>query len=213
MRKTLNLVVLLSGQGSIFEALCQAIKTKQLDAKILAVISDNPQAYGLIRAQENQIPTIILSMKNYTDKEAFQIALKETLLELSPDLIVLAGFMCILAPSIVQAFPYQILNIHPALLPKYPGLNTHARVLASGDTEHGSTVHFVDEGLDSGPILAQEKLAILSGGSVAELEERVKTLEKKLYPKVLQWFAEDRIQIKQGQVFLDNQLLKDLNKF
>lgn len=186
MTKKLRLVVLLSGDGSIFEAIVAAIEAQQLNAEILMVISDNPNAYGLTRARLHKLNTQVISAKEYNDKSEFQRALKEALLSLNPDFIVLSGFMRILAADIIQAFPKRILNIHPALLPKYPGLHTHERVLAAGDKKHGTTVHFVDEGLDSGPIIAQRELTVLPGDTAESLQQRIKELEKVLYPEVLQ---------------------------
>ena len=182
MRSPLRLVVLLSGEGSIFEAIVKAIDEKKLTAEIICVISDNDKAYGLTRAHNHHITTQIIAPKNFADKTMFQSALKKALLELNPDLIVLSGFMRILSADIIDMFPQRIVNIHPALLPKYPGLHTHERVLAANETEHGSTVHFVDAGLDTGPIIAQRKLAILPNDTAESLQQRVKQLEQQLYP-------------------------------
>lgn len=190
MKKKLRLVVLLSGDGSIFEAIVTAIEAQRLNAEILMVISNNPNAYGLTRARLHNLNTQVINAKEYNDKSEFQQALKETLINLNPDFIVLSGFMRILAADIIQAFPKRILNIHPALLPKYPGLHTHERVLAAGDKQHGTTVHFVDEGLDSGPIIAQRELTVLPEDTVESLQQRVKALEKVLYPEVLQRLAD-----------------------
>lgn len=191
----MQLVVLLSGQGTLFEAIATAIEEKRLNAQIVKVISDNPKAYGLERAKKYHIETWVIDAKTFVDKNEFQTALKTALINENPDLIVLSGFMRILSPGIVRAFPKRIINIHPALLPRYPGLHTHERVLQAGDTEHGTTVHFVDEGLDSGPIIAQRKLTVLPEDTPESLEERVKTLERVLYPEVLQWFAEGSIKL------------------
>ncbi len=193
MKKKLRLVVLLSGDGSIFEAIIAAIEAQRLNAEILMVISDNPNAYGLTRARLHNLNTQVINAKEYNDKNEFQRALKETLIDLNPDFIVLSGFMRILAADIIQAFPKRILNIHPALLPKYPGLHTHERVLAAGDKQHGTTVHFVDEGLDSGPIIAQRELTMLPEDTAESLQQRVKELEKVLYPEVLQKFSEKKM--------------------
>ena len=190
MKKKLRLVVLLSGDGSIFEAIIAAIEAQRLNAEILMVISDNPNAYGLTRARLHNLNIQIINAKEYNNKNEFQHALKETLINLNPDFIVLSGFMRILAADIIQAFPKRILNIHPALLPKYPGLHTHERALAAGEKKHGTTVHFVDEGLDSGPIIAQRELTILPEDTVESLQQRVKELEKVLYPEVLQRLAD-----------------------
>ncbi|MCD6046153.1 MAG: phosphoribosylglycinamide formyltransferase [Gammaproteobacteria bacterium] len=190
MKKPLRLVVLLSGDGSIFEAIVEAIEAQRLNAEILMVMSDNPNAYGLTRARLHNLNTHTINVKEYSDTNAFQRALKEALVTLKPDFIVLSGFMRILAADIIQAFPKRILNIHPSLLPQYPGLHTHERVLAAGDKKHGTTVHFVDEGLDSGPIIAQRELTILPEDTAESLQQRVKELEKVLYPEVLQRLAD-----------------------
>jgi phosphoribosylglycinamide formyltransferase 1 len=190
MTKKLRLVVLLSGDGSIFEAIVQAIEAQRLNAEIIMVISDNPNAYGLTRARSHKLRIDIINPKDYSDKKDFQAALKKALVILNPDFIVLSGFMRILAADIIRAFPQRILNIHPSLLPKYPGLHTHERVLAAGDEKHGTTVHFVDEGLDSGPILAQRELIVSPEDTAESLQQRVKALEKVLYPEVLQKLTE-----------------------
>ncbi len=190
MKKPLRLVVLLSGDGSIFEAIVTAIEEQRLNARILMVISDNPVAYGLTRARLHKLSTDIINAKEYSNKNDFQVALKKALIILNPDFIVLSGFMRILAADIIHAFPKRILNIHPSLLPKYPGLHTHERVLAAGEKIHGTTVHYVDAGLDSGPIIAQRELIVLPEDTTESLQRRVKELEKALYPEVLQRFAE-----------------------
>lgn len=190
MKKPLRLVVLLSGDGSIFEAIATAIEEQRLNAHILMVISDNPTAYGLTRARLHKLSTDIIHAKEYSNKNDFQVALKKALVLLNPDFIVLSGFMRILAADIIHAFPKRILNIHPSLLPKYPGLHTHERALAAGEKKHGTTVHYVDEGLDSGPIIAQRELMVLPEDTAESLQQRVKELEKVLYPEVLQSLAE-----------------------
>jgi phosphoribosylglycinamide formyltransferase-1 len=186
MKKNLRLVILLSGDGSIFEAIIQAIEAQRLNAEIVRVISDNPNAYGLTRARLHNLNTQIINPKDYSNKNDFQAALKKALVILNPDFIVLSGFMRILAADIIQAFPKRILNIHPSLLPKYPGLHTHERILAAGEKKHGTTVHYVDEGLDSGPIIAQRELVVLPEDTADSLQRRVKELEKVLYPEILQ---------------------------
>ncbi len=191
----MRLIVLLSGSGTLFEAIAMAIEEKRLNAQVVKVISDNPKAYGLERAKKHHIETLVIDAKTFADKNEFQAALKTALINENPDLIVLSGFMRILSPELVRAFPKRIINIHPALLPRYPGLHTHERVLQAGDTEHGTTVHFVDEGLDSGPIIAQRKLEVLPEETPESLQERVKELERVLYPEVLEWFVKGSIKL------------------
>lgn len=185
----LRIVVLLSGHGSNLQAILDAIAKQELDADILAVISDKSDAYGLQRAQQQRIPTQCLETRDYPTREAFDNALQHAIDALDPDFIVLAGFMRILTSGFVDHFNGKLLNIHPSLLPKYRGLNTHRRVLEAGDQEHGVTVHFVTADLDSGPIIAQEKIAVRADDTIASLKQRIHELEHTLYPKVLQQLA------------------------
>lgn len=191
----LKLAVLISGNGSNLQALIDAIAAKQLDANIHTVISDNPDAFGLQRAQEANIPAIHISP---TDKKTFETALLTTLQKYSPDLIVLAGFMRILSVKIIQTYPNKIINIHPSLLPKYPGLNTYERVLAAGDLVHGTTVHFVTEQVDQGKIIAQQSVPILLNESVTTLKQKIQAIEHRLYPKVIQSIAKKHLQLSEN---------------
>jgi phosphoribosylglycinamide formyltransferase-1 len=188
-KQALSLVVLISGEGSNCRAIIDAIKQQKINARILAVISNQPAAKGLIYAQENAIPTIVISNKT----QELATDLLTVLSTANPDLIVMAGFMRILPKNITQQYEGKIINIHPSLLPKYPGLDTHRRVLAAKDPEHGSTVHFVNDELDAGQIIAQIKLKINPDETETSLVTRIKQLEHILYPQVLQWFADQRI--------------------
>ncbi len=166
-----SFAVLISGNGSNLQAMIEAINGNQISGKICCVLSNNEDAYGLQRAKEVEIPTEVISNKDFKTREDFDAEMVRVLSIYNPDLIVLAGFMRILSPVFVNAFPGKILNIHPSLLPKYPGLNTHERVLDSSDNIHGITVHFVDETLDGGPICAQSSLEITTN-SVKQLEQQ-----------------------------------------
>jgi phosphoribosylglycinamide formyltransferase-1 len=186
----LKLVVLISGNGSNLQAIINAIETKQLYAEIVAVISNKKEAYGLIRAEHHGLyHKAILFQKGMTREQYDQLLLAE-IEPLKPDYIVLAGFMRILSAEFICYFPERILNIHPSLLPKYPGLHTHEKAIVNRDRQHGCTVHIVTEALDEGPILGQMSLDILPQDTPESLQQRVSTLEHQLYPAILQRLAE-----------------------
>lgn len=185
----LRLAVLISGNGSNLQAIVDAIEAKTLDATIVCVISNNPDAYGLERAQKANIPTHVLNHRNYAQREDYDAALQSLLDSYQPHLIILAGFMRILSPGFVAAYAGRILNIHPSLLPKYPGLHTHEQVLANGDKEHGCTVHLVTADLDEGPIIKQAQLSVLTSDTLESLKQRVHALEHILYPQAIQQFS------------------------
>ena len=182
----LKIVVLLSGNGSNLQAMIDAIEAGELRARIVAVISNESNAFGLLRATAESIPTIVA----LDESELFS-----AIDMLDVDLIVLAGFMKILSPEFVANFPNKIINIHPSLLPKFKGMNTHKRVLATAEKEHGTTVHIVTSELDAGPILAQEKIQIESSDTAVTLEEKVKRIEHSLYPQVINDIALGRISL------------------
>jgi len=191
--------VLISGNGSTLQAIINAI-VKGLPAQIAAVISNRPDAYGLERAKKAGIPAYVLSLKDIPS----QVDL------LQPDLIVLAGFMQILPPEIIDHWGTErIINLHPSLLPKYCGLNTYERVIEAQEKQHGSTIHFVTKELDKGPIIAQMALDILPEDTVDSLRARIHALEHKLYPAVIDWFAHGRVQLINGHVYFDNQQLPE----
>ena len=202
-----NLVILLSGNGSTMQAIIDAIHAGTLNANISTVVCDREDAYGLIRAQNAQLQTTLLIPEKNEERDNYNKRLLNTLVSFDPDLIVLAGFMRIIGPDIVKTFAGKILNIHPALLPKFPGLNTHAKAIASGETEHGTSIHFVTDELDGGPLIAQASCPIFPTDTVESLEARVKRLEHQLYPAVLQWFCEKRVQCLAQGVMLDEVLL------
>ena len=202
-----SFAVLISGNGSNLQAMIDAIKGNQIYGKICCVLSNKEDANGLQRAQEVKIPTEVVSNKNFETREDFDTEMVRVLSIYNPDLVVLAGFMRILSPVFINAFPGKILNIHPSLLPKYPGLNTHERVLESSDNIHGITVHFVDESLDGGPICAQSSLEITTR-SVKQLEQQIHKLEHELYPKVVSWFGEGLLRLTEGKVYFENRELK-----
>lgn len=179
-----KLVVLTSGNGSNLQAIIDQIELGGINATIEAVIS-NEQSYSLLRAKNHNIDAIYLSHKIYETREAYDQALLEAITPYNPDWIILAGFMRILTPSFINTFPNQIINIHPSLLPKYKGLDTHKKALLNGDLEHGCSIHYVTEELDAGEIIAQSKLTIHPTDTEASLAKRVQSLEHKLYPMVI----------------------------
>ncbi len=195
MNEPLQLIILISGNGSNLQAIIDAIAQDQLPARICLVISNRADAFGLTRARQAGIPTEILLHADYSQREAYDRALRETIDRyLDPtqkSLIVLAGFMRILSPEFVAHYCGRIINIHPSLLPKYPGLHTHERVLEAGDREHGTTVHLVTEDLDAGPILGQRKLDVRPDDTPETLQARVHALEHELYPEVIRHFCKD----------------------
>ncbi len=200
----LPIVVLVSGSGSNLQAIIDQIEDKTLNAKICAVISNQPTAYGLERAKKANIPIQIIDHKLYDSRESFDTELTQCIEQFQPELIILAGFMRILTDDFVNHFYGKMINIHPSLLPKYRGLNTHQRALEAGDTEHGLTIHYVSSELDGGPIILQKTVPVLSTDSESSLAERVLAQEHKAYPQVIQWFSQGKMQLVDHQVTLDN---------
>ncbi len=186
-----RIVVLISGNGSNLQALMDAEQRGELaGGQIVAVISNRVDAYGLQRARNAGIAAEHLSHKDFPEREAFDAALMARIDAYQPDLIVLAGFMRILTPGFVQYYAGKMLNIHPSLLPKYPGMHTHARALEAGDTEHGATVHLVTEGVDEGPIILQARVPVLANDTAETLQQRVHQIEHQLYPRAVRMICE-----------------------
>ena len=194
-------VVLISGNGNNLQALIDA--SSDSGYTISHVISNNRDAFGLERAERCGISSIVLDHRDFGTRSEFDSALKQAIDEQSPDLVALAGFMRILGPEIVKNFSGRILNIHPSLLPKYPGINTHQRALDAGDHEHGATVHFVTEELDGGPLIAQGRIPVSANETAQELAARVLIREQQLYPTVVSWFASGRLYLQQDQIVMD----------
>jgi phosphoribosylglycinamide formyltransferase 1 len=199
----LRTVVLLSGRGSNMRAIAEQASNRSLPIDLVAVVSDKTEAGGLSIARELGIATETLPPKEFADREAYDAALADLVASLNPGLVVLAGYMRILSRTFVRRFLGKLLNIHPSLLPKYPGLHTHRRALAAADLEHGATVHFVTEELDSGPAILQGRVPILSGDTEATLSARVQQVEHIIYPRAIQWFAAGRVRLLEGQTYLD----------
>jgi len=201
-----NVVVLISGSGSNLQALIDS-QGPTNPMRIVAVISNRADAYGLERARAAGIPTRVLSHRDYADREAFDSALVEAVDAYGPDLVVLAGFMRILTAGFVCHYRGRLLNIHPSLLPRHKGLDTHRRALEAGDPEHGCSVHFVTEELDGGPVALQAGVPIAQGESLDALVERVHQQEHLIYPLAVRWFAEGRLRLAEQGAMLDGQLL------
>jgi len=197
--------VLISGNGSNLQALIDA--SSNSNYRIVGVISNKPDAFGLQRAQRADIATHVIDHRLYADRISFDRDLINKLDELQPRLIVLAGFMRILSSEFVRHFKGHIINIHPSLLPKYPGTNTHQRVLEAGDKEHGVSIHFVTEHLDGGPVIAQAAITIEPDDSADTLQQRVHVEEHRIYPQVVSMFAAGRLEMGEQTALLDDQIL------
>lgn len=198
-----NIVILISGRGSNMEAVVRAAQAEQWPARIAAVISNKADAQGLEFAAQHGIPTAVVSNKDYPSREAFDAALQEVIDGFSPDLVVLAGFMRILTPGFVAHYENRMLNIHPSLLPLFPGLHTHEQALASGEATHSATVHFVTAELDHGPLVDQVSVPVLPGDTADVLAARVLEQEWIMYPRAIRWFVEGRLQVEDGKVTID----------
>ena len=194
------IIVLISGNGSNLQAIIDYIAEHKLPIRIRAVISNQKNAYGLQRAEQAGITTEVITATDYPYPRDYDNVIQATFAKYQPKLIVLAGFMRILGKNLVKRYAGEMINIHPSLLPKYSGLNTHERVLQAGDEEHGTTVHFVTSDLDQGPIIAQAKLKISDDDTAESLKSSVQALEYQLYPKVIQAIAENRIKMVGGEV-------------
>ena len=200
--------VLISGGGSNLQAFIDLISSKILKLNILAVISDNKNAHGLIRAKKAKIKTICIESKKYLNKKNFDQKLSESIDMFDPNFIFLAGFMRILRKDFVKKYEGKIINIHPSLLPKYPGLNTHQRAIESNEKWHGCSVHFVTEEVDQGPLIMQSKIPILNNDSSDKLAIRVLKREHIIYPKTAELLISGRIKYKNSQAWLDGKLLQ-----
>ena len=201
--------ILISGSGTNLQAFIDAVASGELDLDLCVVFSNNPDAYGLERAAEAGIPTACIEHADYADRESFDRAVIRELDRWAPDLVILAGFMRILSAVFVNHYEGRILNIHPALLPKFPGLNTHQRVLDAGDEWHGSTVHFVTEELDAGPRVLQGRLRVDPNESADELQSRVQAIEHKIYPEAADLVGSGRVQFVNGQARIDGEIAAD----
>ena len=201
--------ILISGSGTNLQAFIDRVAESRLNIDIVVVFSNKPGAFGLTRAKNAGITTACIEHGDFESRELFDRAVAAELDKHEPELIILAGFMRILSPWFVRHYEGKVLNVHPALLPLYPGLNTHQRVLDAGDSHHGSTVHFVTEELDGGPRIVAGRLAVRAGESADELQHRVQAVEHQVYPQAAQWFGEGRVEYRDGQAWFDGNLLEE----
>ena len=202
-----KIAVLISGQGSNLQAIIEACQIGFIRGKIVTVISNKIDSFGLERAESADIPSRVFLRQDFASNLDMDKDIGDYLEELSVDLIVLAGYMKILTKPFTQRFAGKILNIHPSLLPKYPGLHTYQRALENGDSEHGTTVHFVNEEIDGGAIVLQAKVPIFPGDTAEEIELRTREQEYNIYPLVIKWFIEERLKLIENQAYLDGKLL------
>jgi len=204
----LRLAVLISGRGSNLQAIVDAIAAGRLMAQVAQVLSNRPGAAGLDVAAAAGLPTAVVDHRQYPDRAAFERALVVALDAARPDLLVLAGFMRVLTADFVQRYRGRLINIHPSLLPAFAGLDTHARALAAGATEHGASVHFVTAAVDGGPLIAQTRVPVMADDTPDTLARRVLCAEHRLYPQVIGWYAAGRLVLDGEAVLLDDVPLK-----
>jgi phosphoribosylglycinamide formyltransferase-1 len=203
---TLPVVILISGRGSNLQSIIDAVAEKRLAIEILAVISNRPAAAGLQCAREAGIAVEVIDHLQFPDRAAFDRALQTCIEHFQPALVVLAGFMRILTAGFVHHYQGRMLNIHPSLLPEFPGLNTHQRVLESGCKQHGASIHFVTEAVDGGPVVLQARVPVYQQDTVTTLAARVLEQEHRLYPLAIRWFAEQRLKLDDtGNAVLDGE--------
>lgn len=190
-------VILISGRGSNMQAIVKALQQSPMDtsAEVVAVIANREDAAGLRWAQQQGLVTAVVPHRAYNSREAFDQALGDCIASFAPDYVLLAGFMRILTPGFVQRFRGQIINIHPSLLPAFPGLHTHQQAIQTGVQWHGCTVHVVTPLLDNGPIIAQGVVPVIDGDTPADLAQRVLTVEHAMYGKVAGWLAQGKVKI------------------
>lgn len=198
-----SIVILISGRGSNMEALLNEVDAGDLPVRVAAVIANRPDAKGLEIAAEKGVATRIVDHQEFASREAFDAALLKEIDTFSPDLVVLAGFMRILSETFVIHYEGRLINIHPSLLPSFPGLHTHRRALEEGVRVHGCTVHFVTPALDHGPIIVQAVVPVNDGDDESTLAARVLAQEHQVYPLAVRWFAEGRLQLEAGHVHLN----------
>ncbi|MGR5537298.1 phosphoribosylglycinamide formyltransferase [Vibrio campbellii] len=198
-----NIVVLISGNGSNLQAILEACEDSRPNAQVAAVFSNKADAYGLERAKQFDVNGHFIDPKAFDSREDFDAELMKRIDEYQPDVIVLAGYMRILSSAFVSHYMGKMINIHPSLLPKYPGLHTHQRAIDAGDKEHGTSVHFVTEELDGGPVILQAKVPVFVDDNADALAARVQTQEHNIYPMVTKWLVDERLSMRDGKAYLD----------
>jgi phosphoribosylglycinamide formyltransferase-1 len=195
-----RIVILISGRGSNMQALAHACAAERWQARIVAVLSNRPDAAGLAFAEQAGIATSVVDHRAYSSREAFDAALAQAVQAHAPDLVVLAGFMRVLGPAFLTCFEGRVLNIHPSLLPAFPGLHTHRRALEAGCQVTGATVHLVTPALDCGPIVMQSVVPVRPGDDEESLAQRVLATEHVIYPRAVRWFVEGALEVSAGRV-------------
>lgn len=194
--------VLASGRGSNLQAIMDAVRGGKLDARLACVFSDKKDAPALERARSGGADAVHLSAKDYPDREAYDVAIVKVLREYQTDLVALAGFMRIITPVLIASFKDRIMNIHPSLLPAFPGLHAQRQALAYGVKTSGATVHFVDQEVDHGPIIIQAAVPVMEGDTEETLSARILEQEHRIYPQAIQWFAEGRLKVEGRRVWV-----------
>ena len=206
---SLRTVVLLSGTGTNFQAILDRVASGTLNLDVVAALSDRPDAQGLERARTAGLAALGIPRSDFSDPRSWWDAVGGRLRSMAADLLVLAGFMRILPPDLCEEYRGRAVNIHPSLLPLYPGLHTYRRVLKAGDSWHGTTVHFVTSDLDNGPRIAQARVSVSREDDEASLQSRIQACEHVLYPRVLEWIAEGRLTMSKSHAILDERELKN----
>jgi phosphoribosylglycinamide formyltransferase 1 len=211
MQRQVPLGVLISGSGTNLQAIIDAIEAQELDAKIQVVLSNRADAYGLVRAKNHGIPVEVLDHKSFASREAFDQAVVNILRDRQVELVVLAGFMRLLSPVLVRAYSNRIMNIHPALLPAFPGLHVQKKAVEHGVRFSGCTVHFVNESCDEGPIIIQAVVPVFPDDTEESLAARILKQEHRIYPRAIQLYSEGRLRVEGRKVFVDD-LAKEQNQ-
>jgi phosphoribosylglycinamide formyltransferase-1 len=195
--------ILVSGRGTNLQSIIDAIEAKRINAEIKVVISNKPDALAVERAGKHGIPVEVITNEGFASREAYDAKLVEVLKGYGVELVVLAGYMRILTPGFIKAFPMRIMNIHPALLPSFPGLNVQKKAIEYGVRYSGCTVHFVTEEVDTGPIILQAPVPVLDDDTVESLSKRLLTEELKLYPEAIGLFSEGKLEVRGRRVFIE----------
>jgi len=198
-----RVVVLISGRGSNLQAIIDALRADALPIELCAVISNRAHADGLANAQAADVESLVVDHRDFSDRESFDRELTKQIDRHRPDLVVLAGFMRVLGKEFIDHYAGRLINIHPSLLPAFPGLHTHERALAMGVKEHGATVHFVTREVDGGPIIVQARVPVRVDDTPQSLAHRVLMEEHRIYPLAIRWYAEGRLRLCDGRVLLD----------
>jgi len=199
-------VVLISGGGSNLQAFIDQISAGELELDISLVLSNVPTAFGLQRAANAGIAHECINHKEFDSRLAFDQAMMARIDQVEPDIVILAGFMRILTPQFVDHYQNRLVNIHPSLLPKFTGVNTHQRAIDAGEAWHGASIHFVIPELDAGPVILQGRLPITEQDNAETLQQRIHKIEHQLYPLAVKWFSQRRLTIKKDQVLLDGEI-------